>query len=160
MCCKIQFCMIHGGLPAIFSVIESSEEKFPALEGFVLPTDIHVSRGTRLDGTGLDPWTTRLLEHRLDGANKWRKFRSLEQIQLHVHNHCNTLSQVNICESLPFLRIFWSRSVSMEFEDATKTGRFLVLSLWPALRPEEAKGSEGAGIWQFLVPRINPWSEN
>ena len=25
------------------------------------------------DGTGLDPWTTRLLEHRLDGANKWRK---------------------------------------------------------------------------------------
>ena len=38
MCCRIQFCMIHGGLPAIFSVIESSEEKFPALEGFVLPT--------------------------------------------------------------------------------------------------------------------------
>ena len=40
--------MIHGGVPAIFSVLESSEVKFPALEGFVLPTDIHVSRGTRL----------------------------------------------------------------------------------------------------------------
>ena len=48
MCCRIQFCMIHGGVPAIFSVLKSSEVKFPALEGFVLPTDIHVSRGTRL----------------------------------------------------------------------------------------------------------------
>ena len=38
MCCRIQFCMIHGGVPAIFSVLESSEVKFPALEGFVLPT--------------------------------------------------------------------------------------------------------------------------
>ena len=28
--------------------LEASEEKFPALEGFLLPTDIHVSRGTRL----------------------------------------------------------------------------------------------------------------
>ena len=38
MCCRIQLCMIHGGVPAIFSVLESSEVKFPALEGFVLPT--------------------------------------------------------------------------------------------------------------------------
>ena len=52
MCCRIQFCMIHGGVPAIFSVLKSSELKFPALERFVLPTDIHVSRGTRLGERG------------------------------------------------------------------------------------------------------------
>ena len=27
-------------------VLEASEVKFPALEGFILPTDIHGSRGT------------------------------------------------------------------------------------------------------------------
>ena len=41
------------GVPAIFSVQEASEVKFPALEGFVLPTDIHVRRGTRLVGRGV-----------------------------------------------------------------------------------------------------------
>ena len=37
-----------GGVQSTFSVLEASEVKFPALRGFVLPTDIHVSRGTRL----------------------------------------------------------------------------------------------------------------
>ena len=40
----------------------------------------------------------------------------------------------------------------MESEDATKTDGFLV-SLWPVVQPEEAKGSRGFGIRQFLVPR-------
>ena len=47
-CCRIQLCMIHGGVQAPFSVLEASEVKLPALEGFVLLTDIHVSRGTWL----------------------------------------------------------------------------------------------------------------
>ena len=38
--------MICGGVQATFSVLEASEVKFPALRGFVLPTDIHGSRGT------------------------------------------------------------------------------------------------------------------
>ena len=42
-----------GGVQSTFSVLEASEVKFPALRGFVLPTDIHVSRGTRLAFTGL-----------------------------------------------------------------------------------------------------------
>ena len=46
--CRIQLCMKHGGVQATFSVLEASEVKFPALEGFVLPTDIHGSRGTWL----------------------------------------------------------------------------------------------------------------
>ena len=53
MCRRIQLCMICGGVQATFSVLEPSEVKFPALRGFVLPTDIHVSRGTRLGFTHL-----------------------------------------------------------------------------------------------------------
>ena len=34
-----------GGATNIFSA-EASEVKLPALEGFILPTDIHGSRGT------------------------------------------------------------------------------------------------------------------
>ena len=45
--------MICGGVQSTFSVLEPSEVKFPALRGFVLPTDIHVSRGTRLVSSGL-----------------------------------------------------------------------------------------------------------
>ena len=47
-CSRIQLCMPCGGVQSTFSVLEASEVKFPALRGFVLPTDIHVSRGTRL----------------------------------------------------------------------------------------------------------------
>ena len=52
-CCRIQLCMTCGGVQATFSVLEASEVKLPALEGFVLPTDIHDSRGTRLGGRQL-----------------------------------------------------------------------------------------------------------
>ena len=51
MCRRIQLCMTCGGVQSTFSVPEDSEVKFPALRGFVLPTDIHVSRGTRLTAT-------------------------------------------------------------------------------------------------------------
>ena len=44
-CCRIQFCMIRGGMKATFSVLEASEVKLPTLEGFVLPTS-QVGRGT------------------------------------------------------------------------------------------------------------------
>ena len=39
------------GVPATFSVLESFEVEFPALEGFDLPTDIHVRQLTRLGDT-------------------------------------------------------------------------------------------------------------
>ena len=46
----------------------------------------------------------------------------------------------------------------MEFRDSPKTSRFLV-SLWPFVQPEEAKGSRGSGTRQFLVSRVNPRSK-
>ena len=54
-CCRIQLCMTCGGVQATFSVLEASEVKFSALEVFVLPTDIHDSRGTRLGSAALPP---------------------------------------------------------------------------------------------------------
>ena len=50
--------MIHGGVPAIFSVLESSEVKFPALEGFVLPTYFPSRLGNLTRGTGKLAWQT------------------------------------------------------------------------------------------------------
>ena len=55
MCCRIQLCMIHGGVQAIFSVLESSEVKFPALEGFVLPTYFPSRLGNLTRGPGVPP---------------------------------------------------------------------------------------------------------
>ena len=47
-CCRIQRCVSCGGVATTFSLLEAFKVKLPALEGFVPPTDIHVSRGTRL----------------------------------------------------------------------------------------------------------------
>ena len=54
--CRIQLCMIHGGVQATFSVLEASEVKLPALEGFVLPT-YFLSRSGNLTTWGPPPCT-------------------------------------------------------------------------------------------------------
>ena len=41
--------MLYGGVKAAFLELDAPEEKKAALRGFVLPTDIHGSRGTWLD---------------------------------------------------------------------------------------------------------------
>ena len=46
--CRSQWCVSCGGVQSIFSVLDASEVKLPALRAFVLPTDIHVSWGTWL----------------------------------------------------------------------------------------------------------------